>query len=135
MPENHHTRAETAPPPLHAQLVQMAMAHWVSHFIYAAAKLSLADHLTKGPKSAEELAGQTGTHAPSLYRFMRTLAHLGILTEDAAQRFALTAVGEALKTGSPGAARATILTLAGHFLSSGFGQLLYSIQTGKSGFE
>ena len=48
MPENNHGTTETAPP--HAQLVQMAMAHWVSHIIYVAAKLSLADHLANGPK-------------------------------------------------------------------------------------
>jgi hypothetical protein len=113
----------------------MAMAHWVSHILYVAAKLNLADHLAKGPGSADELAGPTGTHAPSLYRFMRTLANLGILTEDARHRFALTPLGDALKTGAPGSARASILTLASDWMSRGLGQLLYSVQTGKSGFE
>ncbi len=113
----------------------MATAYWGSQIVYVAAKLNLADHLAKGPRGAEELAGPTGTHAPSLYRLMRTLANLGILTEDAAQRFALTPLGEALKTGAPGAARATVLTMASEMFSNGFGQLLYSVQTGKSGFE
>ncbi len=124
---------ETAPP--HAQLIQMGMAHWVSHIVYVAAKLGLADYLAGGPKSAEELAGPTGMHAPSLYRLMRTLANLGILTEDAEHRFALTSLGEALKTGAAGSARATILTLASDWWMRGFGQLLYSVQTGKPGFE
>ena len=87
-------------------LIQMGMAHWVSHIVYVAAKLGLADHLAKGPMSAEQLAGPTGTHAPSLYRLMRTLASLGIMTEDAKHRFALTPLGDALKTGAPGCARA-----------------------------
>jgi len=121
--------------PPHAQLIQMATAHWVSHIVYAAAKLDLADHLAKGPQSAGTLAGPTGTHGPSLYRLMRTLASLGILTEDASQRFALTPVGEALKSGAPGSARATILTLASEAWVQGVAQLLYSVQTGKSGFE
>jgi hypothetical protein len=55
MAENNHSETESTPP--HAQLVQMAMAHWVSQIVYVAAKLSLADHLAKGPKSADELAG------------------------------------------------------------------------------
>src|SRR5205823_11776511 len=84
------TSGQTETPPPHAQLVQMAMGNWVSRVVYVAAKLGLADQLAKGPKSAEELAGPTATHAPSLYRLMRTLANLGILTEDAAHRFALT---------------------------------------------
>jgi O-methyltransferase domain/Dimerisation domain len=133
MPNNNQSRTEAAPP--HAQLVQMAMAHWVSHIVYVAAKLSLADHLAKGPKRADELAASTKTHAPSLYRLMRTLANLGILTEDATHRFALTPLGDALKTGAPGSARASILTLASDWMSRGLEQLLYSVQTGKSGFE
>ncbi len=94
-----------------------------------------ADHLAKGPKSADELARPTGTHAPSLYRLMRTFANLGILTEDVTHCFALTPLGETLKTSAPGSARATILTIASDWWVHGFGHLLYSVQTGKSGFE
>jgi hypothetical protein len=122
-------------PPPHAQLVQMAMAHWISHIVHAAAKLNLADLLAQGPKTADALAGPTATHAPSLYRLMRTLSSLGILTEDATHRFALTPLGEALKTGAPGSARAAILTLANETWVRGVAQLMYSVQTGKSGFE
>ena len=126
---------ENEAPPAHAQLVQMAMAHWVSHVVYAAAKFGLADHLAGGPRDAESLAGLTGTHAPSLYRLMRTLASLGILAEDESGRFALTSLGEAMKTGAPGSARATILTVASEPWVHGFAQLPYSLQTGKSGYE
>jgi hypothetical protein len=38
-------------------------------------KLGLADHLADGAKSTNELAQITRTHAPSLYRLMRTLCH------------------------------------------------------------
>src|SRR5438034_7985961 len=117
--------SKTTTPPPHAQLIEMATAHWISRIVYAAAKLSLADHLAGGPKSADELAGATGTHAPSLYRLMRTLAHLGILNETAEHRFTLTPLGDALKTGAPGSARPTILTLASEWCANGFGELLY----------
>jgi hypothetical protein len=60
---------------------------------------------------------------------------MGVLAEDASHRFALTPLGEALKTGAPGSARATILTIASDWWMRGFGELLYSVQTGKSGFE
>lgn len=121
--------------PPHAQLVQMAMGHWRTQILFVAAKLGVADHLAAGPKTAEALAGVTGTHAPSLHRLMRTLASLGILTEDTEHRFALTPMGEALKSGAPGYARSTILTLAGEMWVQGFTHLLYSVQTGKSGYE
>lgn len=133
MVDNQTTEGQPVPP--HAQLVQMAMAHWVSHITYVAARLNLADHLAGAALNADELAELTSTHPPSLYRLMRTLASLGILLEDDAHRFTLTPLGEALKTGAPGSARATILTMASDWWMRGFGQLLYSVQTGRPGFE
>jgi hypothetical protein len=129
---NVHT-IDAAPP--HAQLVQMASAHWVSRIIYVAARLGLADLLAEGEKTANELAAVTGTDAPSLYRVMRALVDLGVLTESATKRFALTPVGEALRSNAPGEGRATVLTIASDWWVRGFGELLYSVQTGKSGFE
>jgi O-methyltransferase domain/Dimerisation domain len=133
MSDGNRSDTDTVPP--HAQLIQMAMAHWVSRIVHVAATLGLADRLADGPKSADELAGLTGTHAPSLYRFMRALANLGILTESNTHRFGLTPLGDALKAGAPGSARASVLTIASDWWIGGFGELLYSVQTGKSGFE
>ena len=62
MTDDNRATMEAEPP--HFQLVQMAMGHWVSRIVYVAAKLDLADRLANGPKSADELAGPTGTHAP-----------------------------------------------------------------------
>jgi hypothetical protein len=66
---------------------------------------------------------------------MRTLASLGVLTEDGQRRFALTPLGEALRSGAPGSARATVLTLASDWVWRGFEYMLYSVQTGRSGIE
>ena len=121
--------------PAHVQLIDMARGANLAMIIHAAAKFGLADHLASGPKTAEELAGPTRTHAPSLYRVLRTLASLGVFTEDGQRRFHLTPLGEALKTGAPGAARATILTIAGRTFWQGMGNFPYSVETGKSGFE
>ena len=135
MAEAQNSNTEVPP---HAQLVQMAMAHWVSRIVHLAAKLGLADYLADGPKSAEELAAPTATLAPSLYRLMRTLSSLGMVTEvgDGAV-FGLTPLGEALRTGAPGSARASVLTIASDWSvpRMSWGELLYSLQTGKTGFE
>jgi hypothetical protein len=66
---------------------------------------------------------------------MRTLASLGVLTERPEQRYALTTLGEALRTGAPGSARATLLTLGSRWVQRSWDYLIYSIQTGKTGFE
>jgi hypothetical protein len=129
------SRSTTDMEPPQAQLIQMATAHFVSHFLYAAAQLNLADHLADGPKTAEELAKATATDARSLYRLMRTLANLGLFTEDIAHRFSLRPLGEALKVGTPGSVRGAVLTLTGDLVTKSLGQLHYSVQTGKTSFE
>ena len=120
--------------PPHAQLIQMCVASWVSAVVYAAARIGLADQLANEPRSSAELAGPMRMHQPSLHRLMRTLAGLGILTERDAQRFALTPLGEALKTGAPGSARSTLIAFGGTFWH-GWEEIVYSLETGKTGFE
>ena len=128
-------RAASQALPPHVQLIQMGTASWVSAVVYAAAKLGIADHLAAGPRSAAELAGSTRTHGPSLHRLMRTLAGLGILTERDGQRFALTSLGEALKTDAHGSARATLIAFCGQAFWHSWEEIVYSLQTGKPGFE
>jgi hypothetical protein len=130
-----HSQPGTPALPPHVQLIQMATAYWMSRLLYVAAKLRLADHLAAGPKRAEVLAATTGTHAPSLYRVMRTLASLGLLTESTEHTFGLTPLGEALRSDAPGSAHASVLTLAGDWVWRGFEHLPYSVETGKSGLE
>lgn len=121
-------------PPPHVQVMQMGTAYWASSVVFAAAELGLADHLTE-PKSAAELAGGLGLHAPTLHRLMRTLASLGLLTERSEKRFALTPLGAALKSDAAGSARATVRTLAGPTFTRAFENIVSSLQTGKTGFE
>ena len=66
---------------------------------------------------------------------MRALASLGILTERPEQRFALTELGEALKTGAPGSARSSVIFSGSPSSQSGWDNVVYSIETGKPGFE
>ncbi|HZI95094.1 MAG TPA: methyltransferase [Patescibacteria group bacterium] len=126
---------DNAEPPAHAQVIQMASSFWVSRAVYAAARLGIADLLGDGAKSAQELAGPTGMHAPSLHRLLRALGSLGLFTESPDHKFALTPLGATLKTGAPGAARSTVIALAGHWMWQAWGEFLYSLQTGKSAFE
>jgi hypothetical protein len=127
------SRPDNVPP--HAQLIQMGWAHVVARTVYAAAKLGLADKLAPGPKSAAELAGAIQVHARSLHRLMRLLASLGLLTEQPEQRFALTDLGQALRTGAPGSARSTLMLAGSPWWQSGWDNMIYSVQTGKTGFE
>jgi hypothetical protein len=113
----------------------MGTASFVTMIVHAAARFDIADHLADGAKTAENLALRTRTHAPSLYRLLRSLAALGIVSEGPPQTFALTPLGEALKRGAPGAARDTILTFGGPHIWLGMMEFPYSVATGKTGVE
>ncbi|HXY76752.1 MAG TPA: methyltransferase [Steroidobacteraceae bacterium] len=129
MPSEPAAQADSVPP--HVRLIEMGTASWITMIIHGAARIGLADHFDGGKKTAEELAGPTGTHAPSLRRLMRTLAGLGVLVEGPPGEFALTPLGEALKSGAPGSARASILSLAGDRFWRSMGEFPYALQTGK----
>ena len=126
---------DSGPPTPERQVIQMSTAYWVSSFVYAAAKLGLADHLANGPKSAAELAEPMAVHERSLHRFMRSLTCIGLLAEQGSGRFALTSLGETLKTSSSSAARATVLTMGNPWFAQSMGDLAYSVRTGKTAFQ
>lgn len=117
---------------LHAQLIEMAVAIWAARAVYAIARLKIADLLVHGPRHVDDLACATGTHPQSLYRLLRAVASRGLLTEIEPRRFALTALGDALRIGAPGAARATVLTLVGEWQWKAWDNFLYSLRTGQS---
>jgi O-methyltransferase domain/Dimerisation domain len=125
--------SEAHPPQL--QLIQMATAYWAPRYLHLAAQLKLADCLADGPRTAEQVAQATSTHAPSLYRFLRTLASLGLFTEDADHRFSLTPMGDLLRTGTQHSLHTSVLVLAGGWFAHALDQLLYSLQTGNTAFE
>ena len=131
---SHSTVAPASLPP-HVQIIQMGTAYWVSQFVCTAANMRLADHLADGPRSASELAAVTGANPRAMHRFMRTLASLGMLTQDGGDRFALTPLGAALKSDAPGAARATVLSMGGAAFRSAFAEFQYSLETGKTAME
>jgi hypothetical protein len=126
--------ANPAALPPRLTLYQLLTAHYVSHALYVAARLGVADHLANGPRHVDELAQATRAHGPSLNRLMRLLASAGVFTEEGPGRFALTPVGDWLRSDRPGSSRATALLFAGP-TQRAWGALLYSVQTGEASFQ
>ncbi len=115
-------------------LNHMITGYWTTQAVYVAAKLGLADRLVEGPQSAEQLASAVSAHAPSLYRLLRGLASLGIFAEDDQARFSLTPLAECLRSDAAGSQRALAI-MSGEEHYQAWGELLYSVQTGKPAFE
>ncbi|MGB2770155.1 MAG: methyltransferase [Candidatus Zixiibacteriota bacterium] len=107
----------------------------VTQMIYVATKLGLADLLKDGPKSIEKLAESSGAHPQALYRLMRGLASVGIFAETDDRRFELTRLAALLQAGVPGSMRNFALWAGDAFTWKPFGELLYSVRTGKPAFK
>jgi O-methyltransferase domain/Dimerisation domain len=116
-------------------LQQLIQGFQVTQSIYVAAKLGIADLLKDGPRRSEELAQATGTHAASLYRVLRLLTAVDLLTEGEAHSFALTPLGTYLQTGVPGSMRDTVLFYCDKPFWQAWGALLHSVETGKSAYQ
>jgi hypothetical protein len=115
-------------------LWRMANAYQVSQAIHVAASLGLADHLTEGPRTVEELADATGgSHAPSLYRLLRALASVGIFAE-VDGRFGLTPLAEYLRSDAPGSVRAWAAMVGRPYAWSAWSSLRDSVATGEPAF-
>ena len=95
-----------------AAMLQMLTGFRVSRAVYVAAKLGIADLLKDEPKSGEELALLTDTHAPSLYRVLRALASVGIFAENERRQFAITPLAATLRSDVPNSLRALAISTA-----------------------
>ncbi|HEX6732313.1 MAG TPA: methyltransferase dimerization domain-containing protein, partial [Pyrinomonadaceae bacterium] len=68
-------RDKEVPPTL--AMLQIVTGFWLSRAVYVLAKLGIPDLLKDSAKTADEIAGITNMHAPSLYRILRALVSVG----------------------------------------------------------
>ncbi len=129
-------RDSHAPPPAAIQMTHMVYGFWVSRCLQIMAELGIADIIGDVPKTAEELAEASGTHAPSLRRMLRLLSGLGVLVKDeSTQRWGLTEMGEMLREDNPGSVYGS-LRAHGLLLSwQAWGDLANSLKTGQPSLE
>ncbi|TMA81476.1 MAG: methyltransferase [Deltaproteobacteria bacterium] len=123
----------TLPP--QAVLYQLATGHYVTRALDLVARLGIADLLKDGPRTAEELAAPTGTHAPSLRRVLRLLVSRGVFAEEESGAFALNPLGECLREGIPGSAWALVRLFTGVRIQEAWADLEYCVRTGDPAFR
>jgi hypothetical protein len=121
--------------PAAAKLIEIAWGYWASQLLRQTAEMGLADRFGDEPRDADALCAEHGMHAPSFRRFLRSLSGLGVVAQVAPGSYRLTEMGEALKSGAPGAARATTIALIGKLLSPSWDNMDHALRTGETGFE
>jgi hypothetical protein len=115
-------------------MLQVMSGFWISRCVYIIAKLGIADLLKHGPQTAEELASASGAHAPSLFRVLRALAAVNVLTQSDDGRFGNTPMSETLIDG-PGSLRWFAMTELGEEHYPAWGELMHSVRTGEIAFD
>jgi hypothetical protein len=103
--------------------------YWAAQVACAACALSLPDLMAKGPMAAEDLAAASEAHAPSVRRLLRAMVSLGLCTQDADGRFALTPAGACLRADTPNSLRGRALFI-GDMLWTQFSDLTHQVKTG-----
>jgi hypothetical protein len=101
--------------------------------LYVAARLSLADHLAKGPLKLAELAAETGAREEPLGRVVRDLAAFGVFSI-AGDRVSNTPLSDCLRAGSPDSIRDLAL-LYGEEHYHAMSELLQAVKRGGTAFE
>lgn len=120
------------PPPV--RVLQLATTSWVSAAVSAAAALGVADELAPGPRSVDEIAKAVDAHAPTLYRLLRACADLELFRELDGQVFALTELGEALRSEAPGSMRSFAMWVGLPADRYTWADLVMSVRTGEPAF-
>ena len=99
----------------------------------SACQLKIPDLLVAGPKTARELAEATGTHEPSMRRFLRGLVAIDAVSAEASGSFAARPVLDLFRADKPGLRNLTIMLSEEAYRA--WGELTYSLRTGKPAFD
>ena len=117
------------------QIVEYLRGNYYSHLVSLAAKLGIADLLAEGPKSIEQLATMTNTHAPNLYRALRALTSIGIFDEKESNIFSQNSLSKILQVNSPLSMKNIALMIGSNWYEQAWSNIFYSIKAGKPAFD
>jgi len=134
MPSPPASETAASQPP-EAILRQMLYGALLQKSLCVAAELGVADLLANGPRTTAELAAETHTHEPSLYRVLRALASTGIFTETEDRTFGLTPIAALLRSDVPNSMRDFTLMFGEDRNWQNWGELMHSVRTGGTAQE
>jgi hypothetical protein len=116
-------------------LRRLVNGYQVTQAIHVAAKLGLADHLADGPRASDDLARVTDTDPSALYRLLRALASVGVVREEGAKQFALTDLGNCLRSDAPDSVAGWAAFVGEPYHWQPWGDLEYGVRTGQNPFR
>ncbi len=107
--------SDVNPALLHKKMLQLLSSLWVTRAVGTFARLGLADVMEDGLADHAAIAAARGLIPDRLYRLLRALSTLGIVTEPTSGHFTLTPLGRLLSSHSPNNTRTTAIFLNDYF--------------------
>jgi hypothetical protein len=118
-----------------AALTAIFWGLYTARALHTVAELCVADVLKDGPQTIATVAERVGAQVAPLSRVLRTLAAAGVFTEVPPDRYALTSMGELLRSDVPGSLRGYIVLYGTELFLQAAHELGASVRTGKAGAE
>src|SRR2546426_10254565 len=81
--------------------IRMTMGHWVAQCVFVACELRIPDLVAGGPRTADELASETGADPVAMLRLLRALASLDGLPHPGDGGFEAAPLSERFRQGVP----------------------------------
>ncbi len=116
------------------RLFELGFSQILPRALYVAAELGIADQLSDGPRSVEQIAQAVDAHAPSLRRILRLLVKHDIFGEDEEGRLRLTPISRWMQTDAPSSLK-DFLRFDSETLWNAYGNLLHTATTGEPSFN
>jgi hypothetical protein len=121
--------------PVESHMMALLCGSNTTQAIAVAARLGVADLVAAAPRTVDELADETKTHAPSLRRLLQFLTSLGIFAEEADGKYRHTALSETLRRDAPRTLRAWAIMIGSEVQWRPRGDLWQTIVTGEPAFD
>jgi hypothetical protein len=121
--------------PAHVGMLQLLNGAYVVGAVSCLAQLGIPDLVDAAPKSAEELAKETGADTQALYRLMRATACVGVLSEGPDGKFSQTPSSKVLCSNATPSLRAFAIMTGREWHGRGWSRLEYCVRTGRQALE
>jgi len=118
-----------------SELMKLINGFQISQAIHIAASLGIADVLKDGARPSADIAAATGAHPGAMYRLLHALASVGVLEEHADAHFALTPIGDCLRSDAPRSHAAWARHIGRPYVWRSWGEMRHSVMTGEPAFQ
>ena len=116
-------------------LLRLINGFQASQVLHTLTVLGIPDLIGSGRRSSADLAEATGSDPLAMYRLLRAAAAIGVFDEDQSKAFAVTPLGEGLRSDAARSLTGWAALMGTSNFWQNWGQLRDSVRTGQTGWH